>query len=337
MIRENKFLRFVKSSGQVVPIINLHGLKLEGAEKKSLAETFGRVCSEIGFFYVENHGVSEEFLDNVKSQMHAFFDLPFDVKNEIHISKSIYHRGYVPSREENALGSELKDIKEVFDMALELPMDDPDVIAKKFFHGPNAFPESLPEFKVAMLGLYDEWRGICEYTSSLMALALGLKEDYFSDKFTKPMSQLRAAKYPSQKIINEVSEIGCGAHTDYSLHSVIWQMDEPGLQIQNLNGDWIDAPVVPGAFVCPLGDSTAMWTNNYWKATIHRVINLTEKMRHSSAFFYDPNFEIDMSPIEKFVDENNPPQFEPITMGEHIEKNFNGTFEYRATETEELV
>ena len=36
-----------------------------------------------------------------------------------------------------------------FDLALEMPPEDPDVIAGKPFHGPNVWPEGLPGFRDA--------------------------------------------------------------------------------------------------------------------------------------------------------------------------------------------
>ena len=146
---------------------------------------------------------------------------------EIHIAQSPYHRGYHPLGEENALGSEVHDLKEVFDMALELPTDDPAVLQGKPFHGPNAWPAAFPEFKPLMLRLYEEWRALCGRISALFAPSFGLPESYFVERSDKPMCQLRAAKYPPQHPPSDLSPIGCGAHTDYGVVSTIWQIDVP--------------------------------------------------------------------------------------------------------------
>jgi isopenicillin N synthase-like dioxygenase len=261
--------------------------------------------------------------------MRDFFLLPEQDKMSIYISRSPFHRGYHPLGEENALGSPVQDLKEVFDMALELPMDDPDVRAGKPFHGPNAWPEVMPRFKPTMLRLYEEWRQVCARISSLFAVEFGLPDDYFVNRTNKPMCQLRAAKYPPQETPSEVDPIGCGAHTDYGIVSIIWQIDAPGLQLKNRDGDWVNAPLVPGAFVCPIGDATEILTNGDWKATVHRVINLGGGIRHSSAFFFDPNYDCELAPLPAFVGDTRPPRFERTTMGAHVTRGFNGTFRYR--------
>ena len=331
-IKKTQHVRVVKSGDFMIPIVNLSSVQSNNnADLNVLAQELGDVCREIGFFFIENHGISGDFLEKTEQQVYRFFQLPEQEKMEIHISKSPYHRGYFPVGEENALGSSIKDIKEGFDMALELPLTDPCVIAGKPFHGPNTWPSTLPEFKPTLLHLYDEWRRLCEQISSLFALSLRLPSDFFVDKTDKPLGQLRVTKYPSQKTFFSSDAIGCGAHTDYGIVSIIWQVDQPGLQLQSLSGHWVDAPKIPGTFACPIGDMMQRWTNNTWRATRHRVINYSRESRHSIAFFFDPNYDCEIFPLPAFVTPENPPQYAPITMGEHVQRGFDGTFEYRTS------
>ena len=103
------------------------------------------------------------------------------------------------------------------------------------------------------------------------------------------------------------------------------------------DGHWIDAPRIPGTFVCPLGDAISMWTNDYWPATLHRVINNSEAIRYSSGFFFDPNNDCVIAPIESFVSPSRPARYAPTTMGAHVKRGFDGTFEYRTHKLEEAV
>lgn len=323
-------IRIEVSEGHQIPIVNLTAARTGNDEdKNTLALALGNVCRDIGFFYVENHGVPADFLRRVVKQTHLFFELPESEKLKIHISNSPCHRGYFPIGEENALHSPIRDIKEGFDMALELPPDDPDVVAGKPFHGPNTWPESLPEFRSTMLRLYDEWRHVCEEISGLFAISLGLPEFFFADKTDKPLAQLRVVKYLPQEELTPEGAIGCGTHSDYGIVSLIWQIDVPGLQVQNRKGDWINAPRIPGAFVCPIGDMMTRWTNDYWVATPHRVINSSKQHRHAATFFFDPNYDCEISPLDTFVGPERPARHEPTTMGAHVARGFNGTFAYR--------
>lgn len=54
-------------------------------EKKSQA------CMDSGFFYVINHAISKEFMDEVFAQSKKFFELPFDEKMKLWVERN---RGY---------------------------------------------------------------------------------------------------------------------------------------------------------------------------------------------------------------------------------------------------
>jgi isopenicillin N synthase-like dioxygenase len=328
------YVRFVKSDGHDIPIVDLTHLDGDEEKRKLLSEELGDIVSTIGFFYVENHGIDTEFLELTKNNIFKFFQMSEEDKNQIHISKSPYHRGYFPNKEENALGSDIYDVKEGFDMALELPADDPSVVAGKPFHGPNAWPKSFPDFRPNMLDLYESWRSLAGRLSRLFSMNLGLEEDFFVKRTQKPLCQLRVAKYPQQNTVDVEGSIGCGVHTDYSVLSIIWQVDAPGLQLQTLDGEWVTAPKIDGTFVCPIGDTTDMYTNGLWRATPHRVINVSPVQRHSSAFFYDLDYDCEIEPLPQFVTAERPPKFKKTTMGEHVTRGFNGTFAYRKSDNE---
>jgi isopenicillin N synthase-like dioxygenase len=66
---------------------------------------------------------------------------------ELHISNSLAHRGYFPIGQESAKGSDIADIKEGFDMALDLPLTDNAVMSGVPFHGPNIYPRNPTDFK----------------------------------------------------------------------------------------------------------------------------------------------------------------------------------------------
>jgi len=51
----------------------------------------------------------------------------------------------------------------------------------------------------------------------LFALALGLPEDFFADKITKPAAIMRLLYYPPQTGIVDDRTIGIGSHTDYEV------------------------------------------------------------------------------------------------------------------------
>jgi isopenicillin N synthase-like dioxygenase len=57
-----------------------------------------KACLDSGFFYVINHGISEEFMDEVFSQSRRMFGLPLSEKMKI--LRNEKHRGYTPVLDE---------------------------------------------------------------------------------------------------------------------------------------------------------------------------------------------------------------------------------------------
>lgn len=330
MMSDSRHLRFEIHAGIEVPIVDLSSAWTGDAEARlAVARVLGEVHERYGYSYFEGHGTSEELLSKVHQQIADFFDLPAEEKMKLHISQSPYHRGFVSNGHESPLHGEHPDVKECFDIDLDLPADDPEVLAGVPFRGHNSWPEALPGYQPVMAHFYDVWRGLSERISRLIALSLDLPEDWFAVRTDKPLSRLRTNKYFPQDNPSADGPIGCGTHTDYGLMSFIWQIDNPGLQIRALSGEWFDAPIIPGALTMVLGDAAEIWTNGHLKATVHRVINTSGKQRLSVSWFDQHNYECELRPLEKFVSPTRPARYEPITMGAWKNRGFDGIFEYR--------
>ena len=90
---------------------------------------------------------------------------------------------------------------------------------------------------------------------------------------------------------------GVGEHTDYGLLTMLWQDDVGGLQVRTDEG-WIDAPPLPGSFVCNIGDMLDRMTGGRYRSLPHRVaINSTGRDRLSIPLFFDPDFAWRVSPV----------------------------------------
>ncbi len=326
-----RHVRTVQAGAYQLPLVDVAAaFSPDPVARRSLAIALGEHCRNTGFFLVENHGISERLLSRARREIDQFFGLPNDLKAAIHISRSRNHRGYVPVGEENALGSTAADLKEAFDIGRELPTDDPDVVAGKPFHGPNVWPVDRPAFRQALLGLYDHWFAVSARISTLFAICFGLPEDYFVAKTDKHLSELRIARYPPQATSATSGQIGCGEHTDYGILSILWQINHAGLQLMRRDSEWVEVPLVPGTFVCILGDTVSRLTNDAWPATRHRVVNSGPSFRLSSSFFFDPNYDCLIEPLPRFVGESTPPHYAPTTFGAHMERGYNGSFQYRS-------
>jgi isopenicillin N synthase-like dioxygenase len=132
-----------------------------------------------------------------------------------------------------------------------------------------------------------------------VALSLGLAPDHFRREMTAdPLILFRIFLYPSRPVPDGVNALhGVGEHTDYGLLTLLRQDDVGGLQVHAAGG-WIEAPPLPGSFVCNIGDMLDRMTGGFYKSTPHRVrINSSGRDRLSFPLFFDPDFDARITPI----------------------------------------
>jgi isopenicillin N synthase-like dioxygenase len=60
----------------------------------------------------------------------------------------------------------------------------------------------------------------------------------------------------------------------------------------------VAAPPIPNSFVCNIGDMLDRLTGGHYLSTPHRVVNRSGHDRLSFPFFFDPNFNAEIRPIE---------------------------------------
>jgi len=302
------------------------------AERRQAAAQLYNACTQVGFFYIKHHGVPQAVIDQAFAQTQRFFALPLSEKMKIHISQSNNHRGYVPLLEENTDPMAKGDLHEALDFALEVPSNDPDVLAGKTLYGPNVYPAELSGFREAIDQYYWALYQLGHRIFQAFALALDLPEDYFDAKITKPLAQLRLLHYPPQSNCIDEQQIGTGAHSDYECFTILAQDAVGGLQVLNSAGEWISAMPIPGTFVVNIGDQMARWTNDLFASTVHRAINRATEARYSIPYFFGPNYDTMIETLQTCVRGDKPAKYQPVIAGEYIISRFNETFSYRQTQ-----
>ena len=316
-----------------VPVIDFEPfLAGSAAERKRVALEIGRACRDIGFFYVVDHGVPLALIERVFAEARRFFALPPERKAEIAIEKSPCHRGWFALGGENldpAKQKETGDYKEGIKIGRDLPPDHPLVEAGLPLHGPNQWPSGLPGWKETMQEGYGALSRLGREIMHAFALALELSEAHFDRWLTGPMATLGPLHYPPQSGRITEARIGAGAHTDFGCLTILAQDPVGGLQVRNSAKRWIDAPYVPGSFVVNIGDMMERWTNGLFASTQHRVINTSGKDRYSLPFFFDPDFNADLTVLETCTGPGNPPRYPPTTGGQHLLDRIDETFGYR--------
>jgi len=94
-----------------------------------------------------------------------------------------------------------------------------------------------------------------------------------------------------------------------------------GLQVQRLDGEWIDAIAAPDELMINVGDMLSRHTNNRLKSTIHRVINperTQNASRYSIPFFMHPKRDMPLNVLPHCISEEHPKRYEDITAGEFL-------------------
>ncbi|MBT3558787.1 MAG: isopenicillin N synthase family oxygenase [Rhodospirillales bacterium] len=312
-----------------IPIIDLAAFR-DGSARRDVADSMARAARDVGFFYVTNHGVDEAVVDEALEQTRQFFNQPLEIKSRYPIADSFPHqRGYVPVFGEELGMDETVDLKESFDLGVDLPADDPDVVAGIPFYSPNTWPDHMPDFKVAITTYYDGMLELSKVLGHAFAMSLGLDEDFFVDRMKKPIANMRLLHYPPYSPVSGQKVIGAGAHSDYGFVTILVQDQIGGLQVQNMRGEWIEAPPIPGALVINIGEMLAMWTNDLFVATRHRVMNISGVDRYSIPLFLDMDYDVEVSCLPTCLGDDGHPKYQPVRAGDYISKRLNETFPFR--------
>ena len=278
-----------------VPIIDISPLR-DGGDPEPVARGIRAACLEHGFFYVVGHGVPEALFGRLETLSHEFFAQPVERKMALRMELGgRAWRGYFRVGDELTSGK--PDQKEGIYFGRELPDDHAEVRAGTPMHGRNLFPESVPGLAETVLEYMRQVEDVGRTLMEGLALSLDLPASYFADRYTRdPLCLFRIFHYPSQGEAARDSW-GVGEHTDYGVLTILRQDQVGGLQVKSSQG-WIDAPPIPGSFVCNIGDMLDRMTGGLYRSTPHRVRNESGRSRLSFPFFFDPNFRAEVKPIE---------------------------------------
>lgn len=283
-----------------LPIIDMSALYDPDATGRRVAAAvkIKRACEAYGFFYLVGHGVGRDTFAALEAVSRRFFALPEATKAEIAMSRGgRAWRGWFP------LGGELTsgrpDLKEGLYFGTELPSADPRVRAGLPLHGPNLWPEALPELRYVVLSYMAAASRAAAALLEGVAMSLGLPPRYFEQTYTRdPTVLFRIFHYPASppEAAGWDDAWGVGEHTDYGLLTLLAQDRHGGLQVKSPEG-WIEAPPIEGALVCNIGDMLERLTGGRYRSTPHRVRNISGEDRLSFPLFFDPAFEAIMRPL----------------------------------------
>jgi len=245
---------------------------------KNADKLFEESLKNTGFAVIKDHPINKDLIGKVYKEWESYFSS--DSKND-YMFDEIKQDGYFPYLTENAKGSTAKDLKE-------------------FYH--------IYEWgrKPEMLGpktmyLYEELTNVA---STLLSWVQKNAPHKISELFSIPLKDmifksqsnlLRIIHYPPLFGNEESNSIRAAAHEDINLLTVLVAGSQPGLQVLDNNGSWLDVTTDKDTIVINSGDMLNMASDNYYPSTTHRVINPdahSNVSRYSMPLFLHPRDEV---------------------------------------------
>ena len=301
-----------------LPVIDIRGLFSEVlADRQAVADQLGDAARNVGFFYIQGHGVPAEHIRGLREATARFFAKDLDWKMGHHIGLGRGHKGFVPEGEE-IYGTGKPDHKEAYDIGFEAADDHPMVQAGLPLIGGNKWP-ALDGFREGISTYYDSVFELGRRLMGGFALALGQPEDAFDRYVTCPPSKLRLIHYPVDASAEDTP--GIGAHTDYECFTLLLA-DQDGLEVLNDQGTWVDAPplTIDGEelYVINVGDMLEVMTAGAFVATTHRVRKVRHE-RYSFPLFFACDYGTRIEPLPAFDPTGEArARYGDITIGEHM-------------------
>ena len=309
---------------QPIPLLDIAPFFKGGAaDKADIAKGMNQAFEEIGFLVITGHGVDETLVQSLYDTAKQFFALPLGEKDVYSPAKRSDNVGYIAMGRESVAST----------LAGETPPDLCEAFVYKSFFQERAAnlagtaiwrnhrPVQPAQF--ARLGEQYYWEvdRLASDLYRIVAIALGLAEDYFKPLFQEHWNTLRIVNYPDQTVDPLPGQLRYGAHHDYGGLTILRQDAAPGgLEICDREGRWHEAPIIPGSFLINIGDMMSRWTNGRWRSTLHRVTNPPRHLsgstqRLSIVTFVRPDDEAEIVALPGCVDAEHPALFPPIKAG----------------------
>ncbi|KAF9033531.1 hypothetical protein BJ165DRAFT_1567367 [Panaeolus papilionaceus] len=278
-----------------IPILDF-SLVASESTKLTFITQLRHALINVGFLYLSNSPIPQADIDKVIHYIPLLFGLPQESKDAIRMRNSPHFLGY------SKFGAELTkgavDQREQFDFATQhetrwKSKEDPEHYR---LWGPCQWPDEklIPGFKESFQSYVSQVEDLSLQFSSLIAEAFGLGPEGLSQFYDEPKLMQHRAKIVKYPVVNGGSDQGVGPHYDAGFLTFLLQAsNHRGLQVQNLSGEWIDAPPIPGTFVVNIGKALEFVTGGLARATSHRVLSPKGATpRYSIPFFQNIGLDV---------------------------------------------
>jgi isopenicillin N synthase-like dioxygenase len=261
----------------------------QGFDSPALIEELSLACEQWGFFQIIGHGIDPDLRSQFFTSVTKFFEMKKSEKVSLSRTQENFWGYYDKELTKNRL-----DKKEIFDIDANL-----DNLADSTINTPVPWPNSMPELE----SISKDWLHVCEVLNQQLlgaiCLCLGESIDALNPFFIKQHSSfLRFNYYPAldSDDFNNSENLGIHPHTDAGALTLLAHDIVPGLQVYK--GDtWHTIIPIEDSFIVNIGDMIQVWSNDRFKAPLHRVLKSSVDPRYSAPYFYNPSYATICKPL----------------------------------------
>jgi isopenicillin N synthase-like dioxygenase len=291
-----------------VPVVDIGDLA-----SPSAGRAIDRACRDWGFFQITGHGIPSDVSENLFAASKSFFSQPTEVKRQI-----LRDAGNPWGFYDRELTKNTLDWKQVFDYG---PADGAQLVPR--------WPQKLPDFRAAVLAYYAACESLAFRLLSVLAANLGMPATSLDADFSGAHTSFVRLNYyptfPGPQDRESRKPLGISHHTDAGALTILLQDAQPGLEVCR-DGKWFLVEPRADALVVNIGDVAQVWSNDRYRAALHRVVTSSTMDRYSAPFFFNPGYDANYAPLPTTVDANNPARYRPINWREFREQRAAGDY-----------
>jgi isopenicillin N synthase-like dioxygenase len=281
-----------------IPMIDLDAL-----EQAASRAAIDCACREWGFFQLRGHGIPAADCDGILALARRLFALPAAQKQAM-----LRSAGNPWGFFDRELTKNQRDWKEIYDFG----PDDGGRLPPRWPSGPLR-----ARFEPAMRRHHAACRELALRLLGVIASNLGMSPAALDRDFgAAHTSFLRLNYYPKCPAGGRIdAALGVGEHTDSGALTLLLQDSQPGLQVFH-RGSWQLVEPCAGALVVNIGDIVQVWSNDRYRAALHRVVTNPRCDRYTVPFFLNPSYDAQYAPLPTMITSGQPARYRPISWRE---------------------
>jgi isopenicillin N synthase-like dioxygenase len=282
-----------------------------------------------GFATLIHHGISKSLRERAFGASKGFFSLPAEEKQKCAYQGHQSNRGYIGIGKEFHESAMSPDFKETYDLNVDESSE---------FSQPWPTPTGLLQtFQQDLVEYFDAMDKLHLAIMRLIAMGLGLPEDYLVEHCNERHENLRLLHYPeievNEKTDNDTPRPRGAIHTDYGTITLLMQDEVGGLRVKCRDDTWVNVHPVSDAVVVNVGDMLQRWTNGILVANEHQVVEVstsgtTIPERYSIAFFCNANKGTTIECLEVCVSDDRPAQYDKVNAHDYLTMRLAQTIEH---------